>query len=478
MTDPAPVGPDVPPDPDGDRGEVERLRAEVAALRADAAARTRRRGHGYTVRRTIAAVLIALVGFCAVASVIGVWGARTTLNTDRWVATVGPLPQDHDVNAAVTKYLTDEIYGKLDVETRLSEALPPKASFLAAPVNGAVRDFVRDKVSELLGTDTFRSLWEGVNRTAHSRIVAVLEDRAEGVSVNGTTVTLNLLPLMNDVLNAVEQQLPTLFGKELDLPAIGSGEIPPGLHDKIEKALGVSLPADFGQITLYDRDKLGPLQDAVLLFKRGVAGLVIGTLLLLGVAVWVSPDRRRTVLQLGLWLVVSVTVLSGVLRAVRDQILAALPDGVYHDGVRAALYTLFTTLRERGDQLLWLGIVLAVVAYLVGPGRLPKALRRYAVQGARAANEFAARTPRQAGGFAGLRAWVHRHVDVLRVAGVVVAAVVALLFSSWTALLVMAVLLAGYVLLVTVLARPAGPDEAAAPEPPADPPSRPAAAHE
>ena len=472
MSEPGPVGPNPPSNPDGDRSEVEQLREEVEGLRAEAAARTRRRGFGLTVRRTIAAVLIALVGFCTVASVIGVWGARTTLNTDRWVATVGPLPQDREVHAAVTKFLTDEVYGKLNVEARLAEALPPKASFLAAPVNGAVRDFVRDKVSELLGTDTFQSLWERTNRTAHAGIVAVLEDRAENVSVDGTTVTLNLLPLMNEVLKAVEDQLPTLFGKDLDLPAIGSGQIPPGLHDKIEDALGVSLPADFGQITLYDRDKLGPIQDAVLLFKRGVAGLVIGTFVLLGVALWVSPNRRRTVLQLGLWLVISVTVLTSVIRAVRDQLLSALPEGVYHDGVQAALYTVFATLRERGTQLLWLGIVLAVLAYLVGPGRLPRALRRYTAQGAKATGRFTASTAQQVATSGGLRTWVHRHVDALRVAGVVVAAVLALLFSSWTALLVLAALLAGYVLLVTLLARSAGPeaaDQECTPEQPAVP---------
>lgn len=439
--------------------ELERLREEVEALRAEAAARTRRRGFGLTVRRTVAAVLIALVGFCTVASVIGVWGARTTLNTDRWVATVGSLPQDREVNAAVTTFLTDEIYGELHVEERLSEALPPKASFLAAPVNGAVRDFVRDKISKLLGTDRFRSLWERTNRTAHDRIVTVLEDRAENVSVDGTTVTLNLLPLMNDVLKAVEEQLPTLFGKKLDLPAIGTGEIPPNLHDRIEKALGVSLPTDFGQITLYDRDKLGPLQDAVLLFKRGVVGLVVGTFVLLGAALWISPNRRRTVLQLGLWLVISVTVLTSVIRAVRDEILAGLPEGVYHDGVRAALYTVFTTLRVRGDQLLWLGVLLAALAYLLGPGRLPQALRRYTTQGARAVGGFTATAAQQVATSGGVRTWIHRHVDALRVAGVVVAAALALLFSSWTALLVVAALLAGYVLLVTVVARSAEPGE-------------------
>jgi hypothetical protein len=63
----------------------------------------------------------------------------------------------------------------------------------------------------------------------------------------------------------------------------------------------------------------------------------------------------------------------------------------------------------------------------------------------------------------------------LRIAGVVVAVLVALAFSSWTALLVIVVLLIGYEVLVTLLARwgeglaaPAGAPSASDAPPPAD----------
>ncbi|MFF8041724.1 hypothetical protein ACF06F_27180, partial [Streptomyces rimosus] len=300
-------------------------------------------------------------------------------------------------------------------------------------------------------TEQFQDLWRSANRLAHERIIAVLEQRSEGVQVKGDTVTLNLLPLVNNLLNALEDRLPTLFGKRLDLPTVSSGEIPPGLHDRIEKALGVSLPADFAQITLYDRHTLGQLQQAVLLFKRALVGLLLSVPLLLGLALWVSPNPRRTLLQLGLWLVIAVTALSGVLRAVRDQLLAHVPSGVYRDGTRDALWTVFTTLRERGDQLLWLGIVLAVLAYLVGPGRLPVGLRHHTSRGARATGRLAARAGRRLGKpGTSLRPWVREHADALRVGGVIIAALIALLLSSWTGLLVIAVVLALYEAAVTL----------------------------
>ncbi|MEU5952283.1 hypothetical protein [Streptomyces sp. NPDC047525] len=443
--------------------ELERLRAEVTELRDRAGTERRRKVRLLSVRRTVAAVLIALVAVLAVTSIVGVWGARTTLNTDRWIATVGPLPEDPDVNAAVSTYLTREIFDQLDVEQRLSETLPPRASFLAAPVTGAVHDYLRDSISKLIATDRFQELWRATNRLAHERIVEVLEERNENVRVSGDTVTLNLLPMVNNALRSLEQQLPTLFGKKLDLPALSSGEIPPGLHERIESALGVSLPEDFAQIRLYNRNELGQLQDSVLLFKRAVVGLVIGVPVLLGLALWISPQRRRTLLQLGLWLVVTVTVLSTVLRAVRDQLLDQVPSGVYRDGVQAALWTVFTTLRDRGDQLLWLGIAIAVLAYLVGPGRLPVALRRHTAQGVRATGHFVAKAGERLPEGARVRPWLAQHADVLRVSGAVVAALIALLLSSWTALLVVGALLAAYEIALTLVARAAGPPQDGSP---------------
>ncbi|MHC5258039.1 hypothetical protein ACYSUO_09145 [Streptomyces sp. UC4497] len=463
--------------PSATDSELERLRAEVEVLRDRVGSQRRRHARTFAVRRTIAAILIALVAVLAVTSVVGGWGARTTLNTDRWISTVGSLPEDPKVNAAVSKYLADEIFDQLDVEQRLSDALPPRASFLAGPVTGAVHDFMHDKISELIATERFQELWRTTNRFAHERIVALLEKRNENIKVKGDTVTLNLLPVVNNLLGSLETELPSVFGKKIDLPTLSSGELPPGLHQRIEKAIGRDLPENFAQIRLYNRNELGQLQDAVLLFKKAVIGLLIAVPVLLALSLWVSPNRRRTLLQLGLWLVVSVTVLTAVLRGVRDQLLGQMPEGVYRDGLQSALWTIFTMLRERGDQLLWLGVAIAVLCYLIGPGRLPSALRRWTAQGARATGHGMARAGEHLGKDRQLRPWLARHADVLRVGGAVVAAIVSILLSSWTALLVIAVLLAAYEIAVTLAARAGSsppeagsspPEGEATPRPPAE----------
>ncbi|NRQ36399.1 hypothetical protein HII36_31870 [Nonomuraea sp. NN258] len=431
---------------DEESAELERLRAAVAELRGRLDGRRRRRTR--TVRRVLAAVLAALAGLGTVCSVIGLWGARTTLNTDRWVATVADLPAQPQVADAMATYLTSEVFTALNVERRLAEALPPEVAFLAGPVTGAVRDQTKTLVVKFMATEQFRTLWTGANRFAHTQILAILEERSQTVTVTGTTVTLNLLPVVNNLLLAVERELPSVFGKRLDLPTLTSGEVPAGLRERIERELGVTLPADFAQITMYDRPVLGQLQQALVTAKRAVALLTGGTLLALGLALWVSPHRRRTLLQLGLCCSAAAVVLTVALRAVRDQVLGLVPAGVYRQGASVAVHDVFTELRSWGAWLLWAGLVLALACHLLGPGRLPVRLRGYAARGVRAGW----RKARSTAAGAELASWSARHLDVLRVGGIAVAAVVALLFSSWTSLLVVAGVLVAYEVAVTVLA--------------------------
>ncbi|MGH8869524.1 MAG: hypothetical protein ACRDYU_16210, partial [Actinomycetes bacterium] len=377
-----------PREPAGDAaatpGELERLRAEVAALntRLDKTARRGQFVHG--LRRVIAGILVVLAAFGLVATVIGGWAARTSLDTDRWVSTVGPLPQDPEVAAAVSQYLTTEVVSVLNVEDRVSEALPPNAAFLAGPLTSQVRDYLRTSVNDVIQTPQFNEVWREANRIAHSQALAILEDRSDVVQASDDRVTLDLLPVVNQVLRTLDERVPTIFGKDVTIPPITSSTVPQAARDRVESALGVQLPANFAQFTFYDSSELSQVQDVVKQLKTLVWAMLIGSLVALALALWISPGRRRTVLWFGVWLGAAVLILSGLLRAVRDQLLEQVTAGVYRDGVSAALQVVFTTLRERGDQLLWAGIALAVIAYLVGPGRGARAVRSGAARGGRA----------------------------------------------------------------------------------------------
>ncbi|MEV4637563.1 hypothetical protein AB0J80_09450 [Actinoplanes sp. NPDC049548] len=434
-----------------DDAELERLRAEVSALHDRLDTRRRRSSILHNLRRFTAAVLIALTAFALVFSVVGVWSARTALNTDRWVATVAPLPKDPKVAAAVADYATNQIFIAVDVEQRLRTVLPAQAAFIAGPVADQLRNKVRDTVTTVLQSDQFQRIWVEVTRRAHERAVAVINGTSDVLVVRENRVDIDLLPLINQVLRLLSAQLPTMFGKQVTLPDLSSGAIPDNLRDRVQQTLGVTLPANFAQFSVYDSGQLWAAQQAVKTAKRGLVLGLVGTVLLLLVALVVSPARRRTLLQLGLWLVVAAVAVTAALRAIRAQVLEQVPAGLYRDGADAALTTVFAQLRTRGVQIIWIGVVLAVLMYLIGSGRGPRWLRHHVAIGARAAG----RGIRAGAHLAAERGpgWAAQHLDALRIGGVVVAAVLALILSSWTALLVVAVVLAAYEVLVTLIAR-------------------------
>ena len=428
---------------DDDGAELARLRAEVSALHARLDTGRHRASVVRGLRRAGAALLIAVTALALVTSVVGVWAATTVLTTDRWVQTVAPLPRDPQVAAAVADYTTDQVFHAIDVEQRLRTVLPPQAAFVAGPIVGQLRDTVRRTVTNVLRSDGFQRIWSELNRRAHQRALAIIDGTSDVAVIRENRVDIDLLPLINQVLRELSTQLPTLFGRQVSLPDLSSGAIPDNLRGRVQDTLGITLPANFAQFTVYDSGRLWAVQRAVATAKRDLVATVAGTFVLLLIALAVSPGRRRTLLQLGLWLVVAAVAVSAVLRTVRDQLLLQVPAGVYRDGVAAALTSVFGPLRTRGSELIWIGAVLAAAMYLIGPARGPRWLRRQIAAGARAIRAAAAHSP----------GWAAAHLDALRVAGIVVAAVLALLLSSWTSLLVIALVLAAYELLVTLLGR-------------------------
>jgi hypothetical protein len=360
----------------------------------------------------------------------------------------------------MAEYATTELFRVLDVENRIREVLPDQAAFVAGPLTGQIRETVRKTVHQVLVSDRFQQIWVEANRRVHERVLAILQGTSTLVVVRDDRVDIDLLPLINQVLRQLSANLPTMFGKQLSLPDLGTGAIPDNLRTRVEEAVGVTLPADFARFSIYDSGQLAAIQKAVAAAERDLVLFVTATIVLLVVALLVSPVRRRTLLQLGLWLVVAAVAVTAVLRRVRGELLLEVPAGVYRDGVDAAVTSVFAGLRDRGTQLIWIGLLLAMLMYLVGPGRAPVWLRGMVAAAARATWQGSGR-----GGRAVVThgpGFVARHLDAIRVGALVVAAVVALLLSSWTSLLVIALTLAAVEVLVTVVGR-----RAAAAAPPA-----------
>jgi hypothetical protein len=143
-----------------ERAELERLRAEVADLRARPATPRRRRP---SWRTPVASLLIVVGCLFAPLSMVAVWSANQISNTDRYVANVAPLIKEPAVQHALTDKISNEINAKLNVKevagqaaTLLSQrGLTRVGSILntfSGALAGAVAGFIHGQVAKIVAS--------------------------------------------------------------------------------------------------------------------------------------------------------------------------------------------------------------------------------------------------------------------------------------------------------------------------------------
>jgi hypothetical protein len=284
-----------------DTSDAEKLRAERDALEKrveqleDKPARRRK------IRVVLAAIFLVLSLLCFTIAVPGLWARRTVFNTDQYVATVAPLASDPAVQEFLARTITQEAMTALDVEDRLREVLQERdarLAFLAGPLADGLSGVVQSQLQNLFASDQFQQLWSSLNRTVQAQIVAVLANKSSTFQIVNDAVVLNVLPLINEGLQSISGTISDLIGHQVTLPTITGDEVPSQALSALQSALGVTLPQDFGSIVIFRSSSLTTIQDIVNLAQRAVVALAILFLLFAGIALWVSPHRRRTLLQL------------------------------------------------------------------------------------------------------------------------------------------------------------------------------------
>ncbi|MDL9938276.1 hypothetical protein QSJ18_16100 [Gordonia sp. ABSL1-1] len=230
---PADVEPTVAPDTDrtpataplpladDDQAELERLRAEVAQLRAGTGAAdtdgpqaprpSRRIG-----RRIVAWVLVVLCAVLTLLSVTTRYVRGELLDTDRYVTTVTPLASDPAVQTQIVNSVSQAIDSQINLEqltadalralTELTPADRPRLDSaivgLAPVIAGQANTYIQSAVADFVDSQQFQNLWVEANRRAHTRIVDVLTGRKSRAAVqvadNGE-VSIELAPIIEEV---------------------------------------------------------------------------------------------------------------------------------------------------------------------------------------------------------------------------------------------------------------------------------------
>jgi hypothetical protein len=433
---------------EAERAELERLRAENAALRAQV------RQSGVTARdteplparrvarqrwRTIVATLLIVVA-CVLAplSVAAIWTRNQVTNTDRYVATITPLASDPAIQQAITDQITAQVFTYIDLQALTSQVvdalgarvegrgLPPQTTAalqgLAGPVANGVQGFVRTQVERIVQSQAFEDAWIQANRVAHDALVKALTGEGGGaVTLAGDTVTLNLAPF----IQTVKQQL------------VAQGF-----------TLAERIPQVDKSFVLFQSEDITRVRSGFNLLNTLGVWLPVIAIVLLVLGVYVAKDHRRALVGAGIGIAVSMVVLALGLAVFRAIYLDAVPAEVLPHDAAAVLYdTIVRFLRLGLRTVLVLGLVVAAAAFLTGQSVTAVRTR----QGLSNAIGWLAGGAERAGFSTGpVGTWVYTNKRALRIGAVALAALALVFWGRPTGKVVLGLTLALLVVLAVI----------------------------
>jgi hypothetical protein len=432
-----------------ERAELERLRTEVATLRAqvqrDGGPVGRAPAVGRAGRqrwRTIVASLCIVVA-CVLAplSVVAVWTRNQVTDTDRYVATVSPLASDPAIQAAIADQITAKVFTYLDVRgltTQAVQALTDRAGLsptvatqlqaLAGPIANGVQGFTRDQVGKVVASDAFADAWVQANRVAHAELVKALTGEGGGsVTVSNDTVSVNLAAF----IQTVKARL------------VASGF-----------TLAERIPEVNASFVLFQSDDITRARSAFNLLNTVGVWLPVLALVLLALGVYVATDHRRALVGAALGVAVGMVVLALGLAVFRSVYLDAVPASVLPHDAAAVLYdTIVRFLRLGLRTVLVLALVVAAGAFLTG--RSVTAVRTR--QGLAGAIGWLQGSAEQAGLRTGpVGGWVYANKRALRIGAVTLAGLALVFWGRPTGKVVLGLTLALLIALAIIefLGRP------------------------
>jgi hypothetical protein len=370
-------------------------------------------------RRVLCGVLVVIVCVLAPLSLLAVWTRNTLLNTDQYVDTVGPLAEDPAIQQAISNRVVQALAANVDIEQEVADALPERAAFVAPFVATGIENFVREATLRLAESERFQNLWNEANRRAHTQVVAVLTgEGSDRVSTENGEVVVRLGPIVETVKN----QLSNL-----------------GL-DIFDESAGTRVSR---QLVLFKSEDLTKIQGAVSLLDDIAWGLPILLVVLLAVAILISPNRRRTVLRTAIWIAVGMALVLVLFNVGRTFYLDAVTGaGADRDAAAAADDQILSFRRLSARTAFVVAVIVAIGAWVAGPGTLATRIRGAVTGMGQSGERGVEPTP--------IGRWVAHYRTALRVAIIGVALAVLISMDRVTPLTVVVIAVIVVILLVLV----------------------------
>lgn len=310
-----------------------------------------------TWHRWVPWVLVVLAALIALVSALNIWVKRQALDTNNFTNASVKLLEDPQVRSAVSVYLVDQLYQNTDVAAELRQQLPAQLKGLAAPLAGALRQLLVRAADTALGRPRVQELWKQAVMRAHKLFIAVLDGKKQILQNTNGNVVLNLRP----IIEQVEQQ-GGLVGKA-----------------------ATQLPPDAGQITIMKGNQLKTARTAVKVVRFLSYFLFFLVLAIYALAVYLATGRRRQVLLgVGVSAIVVGLIVLVVRRFAGNYLIDALTSNPVQKPAVSVVWAVETELlRNVGINVLIYGFFVVLAAWIAGPSRPARWVRRIVAPTAR-----------------------------------------------------------------------------------------------
>jgi hypothetical protein len=295
-----------------------------------------------------ARILLVLGVLLLVLSILSTYVKREALDEGQFRQTSQQLIADPAIQEAIAAQMTDAL-ANVDFSSSLEDRLPTNLQALAGPIAGLAQGFVGTAAENLLARPRIQDAFVDLVVLSQRQFVKVLHGETQAVDTSNGDVVLDIRPLV--------LRLGDRFGFVTDL----GGQIPPGA----------------GQVTILEADNLDTAQKLTHWLEQIANYVWILALAAFVGAIWLARGRRRQeVRSLGIgFAVVGLIVL--VVRWIAgkyivDQLVAT--DSM-RPAVQNAWQIITQSLAAAGWVALVVGILVAVGAWLVGPGNRATASR-------------------------------------------------------------------------------------------------------
>ena len=336
--------------------DLEELRRQNAELQRQLDEQSSSSSGGWRMVTALVFVFLFAIGlFMANPSV---WLATTALETDSFVKTFGPLPEDPAVSTALGQRIAEEVSEQTNLSESIAARLPQDIQFIAGPIAGAIEGLIAQSTATIVSSDTFTSVWEQSLRLSHTAAIRLIEGAREGnVRVEDGQVVLDL----NELLAQVTDELAARGIEGIELSEVDATIV-------IAESDSLAV-AEFIINAVYTVRWLAPVM----------------ALLLLGLAIGIASDRRRAAGWLGIATMVVAVLTLILLRILRGDVIDPITDPVYQEGAAAAWDVIMNLLIAQTWGLFAIGLITWAIAWFLGPSERAVGLRTSFVE-ARNAN--------------------------------------------------------------------------------------------